>query len=165
MIERIIARASAGLAAVGGVALLAMLALTITNMVMRLVATPFYGTVDLVSLLAVLVNGFALAEAQRHKAHVSIELVTTRLPIRAQLAVGAITTLVAMGMFSLAAWQLTSYASNLANRGARTDSMGLPYWMVAMALAVGVAMLVLVLLRDLLLIGYQWRRPEPEGIW
>lgn len=165
MIERIIARASAAMAAVGGVALLAMLALTIVNMIMRLVATPFYGTVDLVSLLAVLVNGFALAEAQRHKAHVSIELVTTRLPMRAQLAIGAVTTLVSMVVFGLASWQLTAYASNLAAEGARTDSMGLPYWMVAMALAVGVAMLVLVLLRDLLLIGRQARRPEPEGIW
>lgn len=165
MIERIIARASAALAAVGGVALLTMLALTITNMVMRVVATPFYGTVDLVSLLAVLVNGFALAEAQRHKAHVSVELVTTRLPMRAQLAIGSVTTVVSMVVFALAAWQLTAYALNLADQGARTESMGLRYWPVAMMLALGVAMLVLVLLRDLLLIGRQWRRPDPEGIW
>lgn len=165
MIERLIARASSAIAAIAGVALLAMLALTVTNMVLRVVASPLSGTVDLVSLLAVVVNGFALAEAQRHKTHVAIELVTTRLPIRGQLIVGAVTTLLSIAIFTTAAWQLTGYALNLSNANARTDSLGLSYWPVALLLALGILMLVLVLVRDLLLIGRQWGAPEPEGIW
>lgn len=165
MIERVIARASSATAAVAGVALLAMLALTVVNMFMRVLATPYFGTVDIVSLLAVLVNGLALAEAQRHKTHVAIELVTSRFSMRVQLVIGAITTLLSMAIFSVAAWRLVIYAQNLADANARTDSIGIAYWPAAMLLAAGIVVLVLVLLRDLLLIGHQWRDPDPQGIW
>lgn len=165
MIERSIVRLSSAMAAVAGVALLSMLGLTVTNMILRVVSTPFFGTVDLVSLLAVAVNGLALAEAQRHKTHVAIEIVTTRLPMHVQLAIGAITTVLSMAIFGIASWRLFLYAQNLANVNARTDSMGISYWPLAMLLAVGVFGLVLVLLRDLLLIRREWNNPDPEGIW
>lgn len=165
MIERAIAKLSSAMAALAGVALLAMLAVTVVNMVMRVVATPYFGTVDVVSLLAVLVNGFALAEAQRHKSHVAIELVTSRLAMRVQLVIAVVTTVLSMAIFTVAAWRLVVYAQNLSAARARTDSIGLSYWPVAMLLALGVTVLVLVLLRDLLLIRRQWNDPDPQGIW
>lgn len=165
LIERGIEMLSRAMAAVAGVALLAMLAVTVINMFARVVATPFFGVVDVISLLAVLVSGLALAEAQRHKTHVAIELVTTRFSMRVQLAIALVTTLLSIAIFSVAAWRLIGYAQNLADVNARTDSLGISYWPAAMLLALGIATLVLVLVRDLLLVRRQWGDPDPEGIW
>ncbi|WP_166345626.1 TRAP transporter small permease [Phytoactinopolyspora limicola] len=153
------------LASVAGVVLLVMLTITVGNIGLRMFATPYHGTFEVVGLLAVLVNGLALAEAQRSRSHIAVDLVMRRAPVRIQLYVGGVITLVAVVLFGLLAQQLTSYGLNLRDQGAVTDSLRLPFWPVALVLAAGVAGLMLALVNDLLVIRRNLRSDSPETIW
>ncbi|WP_298332022.1 TRAP transporter small permease [Haloactinopolyspora sp.] len=153
------------LAGAAGVALLLMVALTVGNIALRQIATPYHGTFELVGLLAVLVNGLALAAAQRSRTHVAVDLFMTRRPVRVQLVVGAIITTIAAVLFVLLTQQLVSYSLNLRDEGAVTESLRMPFWPMALALAVGVAGLALALVADLLAIRRNLRSSTPEAIW
>ncbi|NDL60358.1 TRAP transporter small permease [Phytoactinopolyspora mesophila] len=153
------------LASVAGVVLLVMLSITVGNIGLRLFATPYHGTFEVVGLLAVLVNGLALAEAQRSRSHIAIDLVMRRTSVRTQLYVGAMVTVISVVLFSLLAQQLTAYGLNLRDQGAVTDSLRLPFWPVSLVLAVGVAGLVLALLADLAAVRRNLRSANPETIW
>lgn len=163
--ERLIARVTRGMAAIAGVTLLVMLAVTVANMLARAFATPYHGTFEVVGLLAVAVNGLALGEAQRRKTHVSVDIVMSRTPMRIQLAMGAAVTLVAVALFIVVSRQLVDYGLNLRAEGALTESLRVPFWPLALVLALGVVGLVLALLSDLIAIGSNLRADVPEGIW
>ncbi|MDT0276367.1 TRAP transporter small permease [Blastococcus goldschmidtiae] len=162
---RVIDRVSQGLAGIAAAVLLVMLVVTVGNVVLRLVATPYYGTVEVVTFLAVAVNGLALAEAQRTRSHIAIDLFMNKAPARIQLVVGAVITLVSAALFILLAQQLVSYGLNLKDQGALSDSLRLPYWPFSLILAVGIAGLALALISDLLSIGRNLRSDMPESIW
>jgi TRAP-type C4-dicarboxylate transport system permease small subunit len=152
----------AGLAAA---ALLLMVLVTVGNIGLRVAATPYNGTYEIVGMLSVLVSGLALAEAQRHKTHIAIDLVMSRRSVRVQLLVGAVVTAVSAVMFALVAQELVSYGLNLRARGAATESLRLPYWPLSLALAAGVLVLALALVSDLLQIVRNLRSRNPESIW
>lgn len=163
--ERLVARVTRGLAAVAGVTLLLMLAVTVGNMLLRAFATPYYGTFEVIGLMAVVVNGLALGEAQRRKSHVAVDIVMSRTPIRIQLIVGVAVTLLSVALFFLVSRQLVAYGLNMSAQGALTESLRIPFWPVTLVLAVGVAGLVLALVADLLAIRRNLRSDKPEGIW
>lgn len=161
----VVDKVAKALATVAGTALVLMLALTVGNIVLRLVAAPYHGTFEIVGLLAVVVNGLALAAAQQSKSHIAIDLVMNRFSGRVQLYLGAAVTVVAIGLFVLLTQQLVSYGLNLRDQGAVTESLRLPFWPVALVLAAGVAGLALALVGDLLQIRRNLRSDTPEGIW
>lgn len=165
MLERLIDRVVRLLASLAGVTLLAMLALTVVNIAMRALATAFYGTFELVGLLAAVVVGLSLGVAQRERAHVSIDLVMSRVPVRLQLVVGAVVTLASAALFVVVAHQLWLYGLNLRDSGTLSETMRLEFWPVPLVVAVGAAGLVLALLADLSQIVRQFRAEEPESIW
>lgn len=161
VIDRIITT----LAGIAAVAMLLMLVVTVGNIVLRLMAEPYNGTFEIVGMLSVVVNGLALAEAQRHKSHIAIDLLIEKTPIRAQLVVGAIVTVISGVMFFLLAQNLVSYGLNLRDAGSVSESLRLPYWPLALVLAVGVGGLLLALVSDLAQIGRNLRSETPQGIW
>lgn len=161
VIDRIIT----ALAGIAAMAVLLMLLVTVGNIGLRLFAEPFNGTFEVVGMLSVVVNGLALAEAQRRKSHIAIDLLIERAPIRAQLVVGAVVTLISIVMFFLLAQNLVSFGLNLRDVGSVSESLRLPYWPLALVLAVGVVGLLLALLSDLTKIGGNLRSDNPQGIW
>lgn len=165
MPKGLVAGVTQALSVVAGVALLAMVALTVGNIVLRVFATPYYGTSEIIALLAVVVNGLALAEAQREKSHITVDLLMSRVSVRAQLIVGAAVTVLSVVLFSLLSQQLVGYGLNLQEEGALTDSLQLPYWPFPLVLAVGAAGLALALIGDVFAIVRNLRSAHPEGIW
>lgn len=164
-VDGVIDRVITALAGIAAVAVLLMLLVTVGNIGLRLFAEPFNGTFEVVGLLSVVVNGLALAEAQRRKSHIAIDLLIERAPIRAQLVVGAVVTLISIVMFFLLAQNLVSFGLNLRDVGSVSESLRLPYWPLALVLAVGVVGLLLALVSDLTKIGGNLRSDNPQGIW
>lgn len=165
MVEGLCDRAVRLLAAVAGVTLLAMVAVTVLNIALRAVATPLYGTFEVVGWLAAVVGSLALGAAQRDRAHVTIDLVMSRVSVRMQLVVGAVVTLVSAALFALLAQQMWLYGMNFREVGARSDTLRLEYWPVPLVVAVGAAGLVLALVADLSQITRRLRTREPQGLW
>ena len=162
---RSIDRASKALAATAGVALVLMLLLTVLNIVLRLAGMPLNGTFELVGLIAAVVTGLTLADAQRAKSHIAIDLLMVRAPMRFQLWTAVLMTVVAVVMFVVLAWQLVVYGLNLQAEGAATASLQLEIWPTPLILAVGVGVLALALVADLFSLGRNLRMADPVGIW
>jgi TRAP-type C4-dicarboxylate transport system permease small subunit len=150
-----------------GVALLAMLALIVGNILLRVApwTSPFHGTVELVGLLAALVSGLALGAAQRNRAHVALDVVMARTPVRVQLLVGGLVAIASAVLFGLLAWRMWLYGMNLRDVGASTEAMRLEIWPVPVALAVGMAGLALALATDLSQAVRRLVSREPRSLW
>ena len=141
------------------------LAATVVNMIVRAFTTPIFGVVEIVGFLVVFVNGLALGEAQRTRAHVAVDIAMVRAPNRAQLVVAAAVTLVGVALFGLVTYELVQYGLGVLDSDSTSRSLKVPTWPFPLVLAVGFAGLALSLIRDLITIGRGFRTNDLEGIW
>lgn len=137
-----------GFAAVAGIALVAMLFVTVTDIVLRGFGAPLPGAYEIVGWLAAISVAAALGHTQAHRGHVAIDLLIARFPERARLAIEAITSLVAALLFAVATWQLFVYAYDLQLTGSMSQTLRAPVYPWVYLAAAGVAVLSLVLARD-----------------
>jgi TRAP-type C4-dicarboxylate transport system permease small subunit len=152
------------LAWLAGIGLVAMLAVLMGNFALRLLGQPLSGTYELVSLCAVAVGALSLGEV--YKAHVAIDIVTTRLPKKVQLVVGAIVTIASIVLIVQTVLALQIYGANMSASGSATDMLKIPIGTIVWVLVIGFAGLVLALVGDLGRIVRAWRDRRPElDIW
>ena len=154
------------LASLAGLGLIAMLGVLILNYVMRLFGHPLAGTYELISLTAIIVGALALGEAQVYKAHVAIDIVTTRLPKKVQLVVGAIVTIASIALMVQVVLALGIYSSSMTAAGSSTDFLKMPIGAIVWILVLGFGGLAIALLGDLGRIVRACRDRKPElDIW
>jgi hypothetical protein len=79
-----------GLAIIAGISLVAMVTVTVGEMVLRMFARPMAGTVETIGWLAAVTTAFALGYTQVHQGHVSIDLFIRRLGSRSQSVLGCL---------------------------------------------------------------------------
>ena len=85
----------------GGVILVAMMLLTVVDVVLRYLGKPISGTYELMAFSGALVIGFAIAQASLDDAHVSVDIITVKLPAGARTALLFLTKLMAFVLFAL----------------------------------------------------------------
>lgn len=154
------------LAWVAGAGLVAMLAILMGNFAMRLFGRPMAGTYEMVSMSAVVIGALALGEAQVYKAHVAIDIVTTRLPKKVQLVVGAVVTVASIFLVVQTVLALQIYGSSMSASGSATEMLKVPIGTIVWVLVIGFAGLAIALLGDLGRIVSAWRDRRPElNIW
>src|SRR5690606_39878327 len=98
---------------------------------------------------SVMMLGLSLADAQRQKQNVAIDLVTARLPKRVQNAIAVFTTLLSGIVFAVIAIALMRYAGFQIDTGTTSELLRLPTWPALVALTVGIILVLCVLLVDL----------------
>lgn len=154
-------RVNGALAAVAGVALIVLMVVLLVNAVLRVVATPISGNYEIVTMLAAVIFGLALGDAQTYRAHVSIDLLVRGWRKRARIVVGALVTIAALALFVQLVLSLWVYTANLQARGAATDLLGLPVWPSALIVTVGLGGLVIALAADLAKASLAWKSDDP----
>ncbi len=80
------------------------------------------------------------------KGHVCVDLVTSQLPPRAQAIIESVTSLLALGLFSLVTWRNVLHAETVLRRHDVSAELFIPISPFVLFVALGVAMLCLVLL-------------------
>jgi len=137
---------------VAGGLLLAMMLLTVANMIMRAIPTysPFGGTAEVVSYLAALVAAFALGYTQIRRAHTSVDILMLRLPPRAQSIIDSIMFFIGTALFGVATWQIVKLASRYWELGSVSETLYIIFFPFIYAVALGCAFLCLALLLDFL---------------
>jgi TRAP-type transport system small permease protein len=103
--------------------------------------------------------------AQRERAHVALDVVMSRTPVRVQLLVGGLVALASAILFGLLAWRMWLYGMNLRDVVASTEAMRLEIWPVPLALAAGMAGLALALVSDVSQAVRQLTSREPRTLW
>ena len=107
-------------------AVLAIVALTCLNVVLRLFGLPIQGTFEMVMLLGAMAVSFALPSCTLQKGHTSVELVVDRLPERIRAIIDSFTGTLSICLFSLVCWQFGVYATKIWKADEITNTARLP---------------------------------------
>lgn len=131
--------------ALAGLALVAMMTLTCVDVVLRALGHPLVGAVEVEAYLGTMTLAFALPQTQARRGHVGVMVVVEQLPARAAAWLEALTTLGALALCAVIAWQSWLYGASLAASGEVSMTLELPVHMVVRAVATGFSALCLVL--------------------
>jgi TRAP-type C4-dicarboxylate transport system permease small subunit len=134
-----------------GVALTAMMLLTVADVIGRYVfSKPIRGTYELVGFLLVGAGSLGLGYCQVKKAHIRVDFLLQRFPEKVRPILTALANFLGFAAFSLLCWRCALYAQYyISATGNHTDTLGIPLTPFVIVLAVGTGMLALVILFDL----------------
>lgn len=108
---------------IGVTILLMMMFLIAVDVCLRYIFnSPIEGVYEAVEFLMAVVFCYGIAYTQRHKGHVAVNVVTTRLSGRNQAIMSSIVSLISLGLFALMTWQSFVKAGDSLNAG--ETSMG-----------------------------------------
>ena len=109
---------SRGLRWVAGAGLMAMLLLTVADVIgIKLFKTPVPGAIELVGFMGVVVVAFTLAYTEFRHGNIQVEFFVSRLPRRGRAAVSSFVYLLSIVLFAMLAWQSYRYARVLQTTG------------------------------------------------
>ncbi|MBU1273965.1 MAG: TRAP transporter small permease [Proteobacteria bacterium] len=135
-----------GLKAGGGACLVAMMALTCLDVVMRATGSPLEGAVELVAWLGALVLALALPQTQARHGHVGLLTLVQRLPRRSSAALQTLAALGSLTLCGAAAWQSWVYGGQLMASNEISMTLGLPQHILARIISLSLWVTCLVLL-------------------
>ena len=130
--------------------LAAMMILTGVDVCLRYVFnSPVPGSFEMIGFMMPIVIAFGFAYCALEKGNVQVELVTSRLPRRAQAVMNCIASGVALSLFILITWQSWLRAKGMMDVGQTSITLAIPVYPFVLSLVLGCAALCLVVLRDL----------------
>ncbi len=133
----ILDRTSGVLKALGALALIVMMLLTVADVIGRFFKHPIFGSVELVGFLAVIVMAAALPYTYKMDGHVGVEILVRLLPKKTQLWIAVFTQSLSVGLFSIIAWQMFLYAGDIHKTGEVSMNLEFPIYYIVYLLAAG----------------------------
>ncbi len=146
LVEKPIFAVSRILHATGQGVTIIMVLLTVTDVFLRYVFNkPIVGSYELTEFMMVILVFASLGYTLTMKGHVNVDLVISRLPERVQAIIESITSLLALGLFSLATWRNVLHTATTWRRHDVSHELFIPISPFVLFVAFGVAILSLVL--------------------
>ncbi len=134
----------------GGVAVLALMALATGNVCGRVFGVPYAGAYELVSFLGAVVTAFALGYTQRKKSHIVVDILTETFRPGVKKLLDGISYFIGMVFFALVSWVIFRWGIRIAGSGEVSETLKIAYYPFIYCVAVGFAFLCLTLLLDFL---------------
>lgn len=135
---------------VGQLALVAMMTLVVVNVTLRAVAQPILGAYEFVTFLGAVAIAFPLAYCAVQQGHIAVTLLTDSLKPRPKAIIEAVVTLLSAVFFVFAAWQVTTYASDMIQSGEVSPTTRTPFYPFVYGVALSLLVLALVILVEFL---------------
>jgi TRAP-type C4-dicarboxylate transport system permease small subunit len=135
---------------IGGIAVLALMALATGNVVLRIFGMPFRGAYELVSFLGAVVTAFALGYTQKRKFNIVVDILSDTFPAGLKRLLDRIGYLAGMLFFGVIAWVVLRWGLRIAASGEVSETLKIIYHPFIFCVALGFAVLCLTLLLDLL---------------
>lgn len=127
-----------------------MICLSFVDVIMRYVFnSPIRGVTELVTVMMIVSIFLAIAHTQNVKAHVSVDVITSKLSVRPRLILEFITIILGLGIFTIIVWQnALEIPWVLENNAIHTQSFRVSKAPFLAIIVLGSACLWLLLLRD-----------------
>jgi len=136
-----------GINGVGVTALTLLMLLTAVDVCLRYIFNrPITGSYELSEFMMAILVAFGLAYTAVHRGHINVDLLVTKTTLRSQAVINSVTALLSVGFFVLMTWRTSLYAEKLGADGYTSQSLAIPIYPFAYAVAFGCAILVLVVL-------------------
>lgn len=133
---------------IGGVALTAIVALTVGNIFSRNLWAPIKGMVELVGFCGAIAAAFALGFAQVKQAHIAVDVLVLKFSKRTQRFLLAVNAILGAAFFAIVGWQLVRWGNTLRHTGEVTETLRMIYHPVVYAVAFGCFVMALVLVTE-----------------
>lgn len=137
-------------AAVAGICLMAIVALTTLNIVARQLMWPILGAHEATEYLGALLISLTLAYNQLRKENIGVEIVDTLVSARVRALLESITSSLALLLCLLIAWRCVVYAVDLWHSKEVSSTMGIPFYPFVTVVGLSFALLAFALLVDAL---------------
>jgi len=113
---------------IGGVALILMMLLTISDVILREFRSPVVGTYELVGYLAVVVLGFSMPYTTSVRSHVIVDFFTMKLPRRVQHLLLLITRCIGILLFLFMGYNLLLMGMDYYRSGEVSPTLQVPFY-------------------------------------
>ncbi len=133
---------------IGGVAVLALMALATGNVLLRIFGLPFRGAYELVSFLGAVVTAFALGYTQKRKFNIVVDILSDKFPESVKRFLDGIGYLIGLLFFAVIAWVLLRWGLRIAVSGEVSETLKIVYYPFVWCVALGFAVLSLTLAID-----------------
>jgi TRAP-type C4-dicarboxylate transport system permease small subunit len=133
---------------IGGIAVLALMALATGNVLLRIFGVPFRGAYELVSFLGAVVTAFALGYTQKRKFNIVVDILSERFPEGVKRLLDAVGYLIGLMFFGLVAWVILQWGLKIAGSGEVSETLKIVYYPFVFCVALGFAVLSLTLAID-----------------
>mgnify|MGYP001148732323 CR=1 FL=1 len=120
---------------VGGIILIVMMLLTITDVILRLFGRPITGTYELVAVAGAMVVGFAIPQTSREKAHIIVDFLAEGRTKVVENILFVFTKLMGTTLFVLLTLYLFKKGNHLYIKGDVSHTLQIPYYPAAYGLA------------------------------
>jgi TRAP-type C4-dicarboxylate transport system permease small subunit len=135
---------------IGGIAVLALMALATGNVLMRIIGLPYRGAYELVSFLGAVVTAFALGYTQKRKFNIVVDILSDKFPKGVKRFLDGIGYLIALLFFGVVAWVILKWGLKIAASGEVSETLKIIHYPFIFCVALGFAVLSLTLFIDLL---------------
>jgi TRAP-type C4-dicarboxylate transport system permease small subunit len=144
-IERCVGHLASLFNGIAAAAVVGMMTLTCVDVMLRFFRHPIPGTYEIVGMLGAVFVSFSLARTSVDQGHIAVDFLVQRLPDRLQHAVETINAGICALLFSVVCRQCVVYARDLKASGEVSMTLQMPIHPFVFGIAIGCAMLSLVL--------------------
>jgi len=113
---------------VGAACLVGMTVLTCADVVGRFFRHPIFGSVEIVSFMAMGVVAMALPYTHKIDGHVGVEIVVRLFSDRTQTIIDICTNILSLILFAIVTWRMATYAGTMRETGEVSMNLELPYY-------------------------------------
>lgn len=132
---------------VAGLGLVLIMLLVVANIIFRVVFnSPITGTIEYVGFLTAAVIGLSLAYCAVQNAHIAVNLVVDRFPVRWRGVVDVAMHILSAVFWGLGAWHMLQYARSLVANGVVSPTTQTPFYPFVYCVGLGLLALSLVML-------------------
>jgi TRAP-type C4-dicarboxylate transport system permease small subunit len=139
-------RYSSYIAAVG---LASLMFLTVGDVILRTSKSAIVGTYELVGFLGAIAIGFSFPRTAFERHHVSVDIVTAKLPRAGKMTMDILTRCAGMVFFFVLGWNLIAIGLDYYKSGEVSPTLQVPFYPVACAVGICCFVQCLVLISDI----------------
>ncbi|HEX2966573.1 MAG TPA: TRAP transporter small permease [Syntrophorhabdaceae bacterium] len=142
---------------VAGIALTAMMFLTVVDVFLRAANFPFVGTFEIVSLLMGIVVSFGIPQVSLDKGHVFMEFIIERLSPRTKNVLNTMTRIFCIFLFVCIAYNMIKIGARFHASGEVSPTIKIPFYPLPYAVSMCCLLECFVFVSDIAAI---WRKHE-----
>ena len=135
---------------IGAACLFGMALLTAVDVIGRMFKHPIFGSVELVTFMAVFVVAMALPYTHENKGHIGVELFVRKLSRKTRAIIDIITGTAGLCLFVLVSWRMFIYAIKLKESGEVSMNLEFPEYAIVFVVAFSCVIFCLSILRMVL---------------
>lgn len=132
------------------IGIVTLMLLVVLNVILRVFNMPIKGTYDFVGFIAVIISSFSIAFCEVKDGHISINLLTDRLPLKVQRVIAIIITTISTVFMAVVSWSAVKHALFLKAKNNTSMTTLTPLYPFVFIISIGVFILCLVLLSKLI---------------